>query len=125
MEVGSHLYQIDTEAQPTVTASTDTPTEASNDDTTPAVEEETNVTATPSPSARKPSIQFLGKEGWMERLKGITEEEEEVPLVTYIDHLPPMYGRPDITEDEMDALILGGASLAPELIQKSSNPIFK
>merc|ERR1711862_198141 len=75
VEVGSHLYQIDTEAQPTVTSDNDTTkaSAASTDDDIPLSSPTTAMTT----EARKPSIQFLGKEGWMKRLQATTEEEEE------------------------------------------------
>ncbi|KAL7445163.1 hypothetical protein ACHAXH_009725 [Discostella pseudostelligera] len=93
----------------------------------------------PSPSlslasggGRVPSIHFLGKEGWRERLSPSslhdatptttqitstlnTNNNPKSPTsITYIPY-SPMYGRPPIMEDEMEALILGGAEEAPEV----------
>merc|ERR1711862_970492 len=86
----------------------------------------TEETTTTANTTRIPSIQLLGKEGWMKKLQGIEKEEEETePQIIYMDNIDPMFGRPSITDEEMDALILGGASLAPELIQTSKHPVFK
>ena len=91
--------------------------------------------------ARKKSIQFLGKEGWRARMTMI-EDVVAAPAVattaaptttttttttvfptssgrpnapTSITHIPysPMFGRPAITDEEMMALMLGGADEAP------------
>jgi hypothetical protein len=69
-------------------------------------------TSSSSAPHRTPSIHFLGKEGWEQRLRG-----EEVPVVFA---LHPMYGRPPITEEEMEALMLGGADQAPNIVAGSS-----
>ena len=63
------------------------------------------------------SIKFLGKAGWA-RLLTATEEAE-------IFVIPPMYGRPTFSEEEMEALILGGASIAPEVVGFSYGAAFK
>eukprot|EP00584_Thalassiosira_punctigera_P000865 CAMPEP_0172536982 /NCGR_PEP_ID=MMETSP1067-20121228/8678_1 /TAXON_ID=265564 ORGANISM="Thalassiosira punctigera, Strain Tpunct2005C2" /NCGR_SAMPLE_ID=MMETSP1067 /ASSEMBLY_ACC=CAM_ASM_000444 /LENGTH=227 /DNA_ID=CAMNT_0013322177 /DNA_START=299 /DNA_END=982 /DNA_ORIENTATION=- len=77
--------------------------------------------------ARVPSIHFLGKEGWKEKLSAM-EDVAPPPATTVptsnkpnapssITNMPysSMYGRPAITEEEIEALILGGAEEAPEM----------
>lgn len=133
VEVGSNLYQIDTEAQPTAssdsTPSAVSPAATEEENAVKTVTETTLTEAKTTTSERIPSIHFLGKEGWTKKLQGITtveeEEEDTRPTIIYMDDIDPMYGRPIITDEEMDALVLGGASLAPELIHSSKHPVFK
>merc|ERR1711935_330275 len=65
---------------------------------------DTFTTATP----RVPSIRFLGKEGWQRALTA------EVELV-----IPVTYGRLDFSEEEIEALLSGGANIAPEIKEYS------
>lgn len=109
--MGAPLYEIDSEAEATVEASAAVPA-ATPDETTTATEtvQSTTTTAaapppTQKPGARIPLIKFLGKEGWALKLSGRAEPE---PV-----YIPPNYGRPAFSEEEMEALILGGANLAP------------
>jgi len=118
VEVGAPLYEIDSDAEATVEASSE-PAAPSNN-----VEEEAApvaVAAKPAKSTsshkRVPLIKFLGKEGWAQRLMGIPEPE---PI-----YVPPNYGRPSFSEEEMEALILGGASLAPEVVDYSYGAKFQ
>lgn len=132
VEVGNGLYVLDTDV-------------ANSAEVVAAVEEKNNdiaevndsldaekmvvvadqASSVSSSSVRVPSIHFLGKEGWKERLT-LTTEESPTTIVqtsnkpnepTSITRIPysSMYGRPPITEDEMEALILGGAEEAPEM----------
>merc|ERR1712150_81417 len=116
VEVGSNLYQIDTEAVASVVSSSSEPTTKDNDESMESIEQSESETAAPTITQKKrvPLIKFLGKLGWMER-------KTPVETVVYIED-DPMYGRPLISDDEMDALVLGGASLAPGLIQTSKAP---
>lgn len=90
---------------------------------------------------RTPSIHFLGREGWARRRTGEKHEEESPDLstpeskatvaaptttdsgkphaVTTVDgsDIGPMYGRLKFTEEEMEALVMGGASLTPEKLR--------
>ena len=125
MEVGADLYELDTEAEATVVAD-----EASSEPTAavetsapaPPVAAAAATTSTPEPVAqvashRTPSIHFLGKEGWALRRSGGGAS-------TVIYGVPPGYGRPVFTEDEMDALMTGGANLAPDVKGYSSGAVF-
>ncbi|KAL7569052.1 hypothetical protein ACA910_016897 [Epithemia clementina (nom. ined.)] len=129
--VGSPLYEIDTDAvatteskssdeaikstkaepeksekvspPPPETASTtiaNVPQSTANDAPAAAAKPETD-----SSHLRTPLIRFLGKEGWARKLSINAPPTQE----TYT--IPAMYGRPGFTEDEMEALMLGGASL--------------
>jgi hypothetical protein len=49
----------------------------------------------------------LGKDGWATALAG------QVPEIVY--EIPASYGRLKFTEEEMDALVLGGANIAPDI----------
>jgi len=113
VEVGAPLYEIDGDAEATVEASDASMTSTT---TTTTTSSEPVPVASPAPAKtavekkqqhRVPSIKFLGKEGWALRLRGILEPE---PV-----YIPPNYGRPAFSEEEMEALMMGGASLAPEV----------
>ena len=70
---------------------------------------------------RVPSIQFLGKEGWMEKLS-VSGESSSAPEASQLkpnqaitldgSQLNPMYGRLPFSDREMEALLMGGASEA-------------
>jgi hypothetical protein len=115
------LYEIDTEAEATVEASAKAPEPA------PAVSAPVPAPAVsaPEPKAppalavsssaggRKPSIQFLGKEGWA---RALTVQPDLV--------IPANYGRLEFSEEEVEALWTGGANLAPELKEFSTGAVF-
>jgi pyruvate/2-oxoglutarate dehydrogenase complex dihydrolipoamide acyltransferase (E2) component len=146
VEVGSKLYEIDTDAEATATASSGEsgPAVAEKEDEEAAVESapaETPVAAavTEDVSAqhRTPSIHFLGKKGWKNRLAGIEETPagaapamQQPPAspsaAVTLDGsgLTPNYGRLPMTEREMEALILGGAETAPSLVSPSGPAMF-
>ena len=124
IEVGADLYKIDTEAEASVSA-TESASSAPEAAAAPA-QEAPKVAAAPAPAPaaikssstghRTPSIHFLGKAGWEKRLSG-----EQTPAIVY---LPPNYGRPVFSEEEMEALITGGASMAPDVKVHSSGAMF-
>jgi hypothetical protein len=130
--VGSPLYEIDTDAT-AVTAAEKEPSAKAAPETSPPP---TNAQTMSPPesldvSERIPSINFLGKQGWAARLSGDTsnaEPESKQIVVTaapaqqtsVLVDLPPMYGRLKFTEEEIEALISGGASAAP-VLKKASN----
>ena len=124
VEVGAPLYEIDTDAEATVT-NTATSKDSPKSEAPPAEEKVAAAAAAAPPKApaattpqhRTPSIHFLGKEGWAARLRG-------VPAVADLPPIHPMYGRPAFTEEEMEALMLGGAEQAPKLVTPSSGAIF-
>ena len=116
VEVGSDLYELDTEAEATVEAGQ---VSAPAPEVAPAPVAAEPVPTAAAPSLRVPSIQFLGKAGWEKRLKG-----GDSPSVVVVD-LPRMYGRPEFSEEEMEALIMGGATLTPEVVSPSRGAKFK
>ncbi|CAB9502588.1 component of 2-oxoglutarate dehydrogenase complex, mitochondrial [Seminavis robusta] len=123
VEVGADLYKIDTEGQATVTvAATDaaapSPAAATEETAPPATAaaESAKSATTASATTRTPSIQFRGKDGWAKlRAAG------SAPTIV---HIPPMYGRPVFTQEEMDALVSGGADIAPQVKKHSSGAMF-
>jgi pyruvate/2-oxoglutarate dehydrogenase complex dihydrolipoamide acyltransferase (E2) component len=133
VEVGAKLYEIDTEATATASAPT-TPEPVA----TPKGQELPTVAATPAASAavvsvphgRTPSIHFLGKEGWAKQLSPAPAAAPKLPAkpnaTTTLDgsFLTPMYGRPIFSEKEMEALILGGANIAPSVKTFSTGSTF-
>ena len=144
MEVGAKLYELDTDAVASVTApAVAPPTTAASSPPEPAPKQ-TNV---PSPEAaatttsahRAPSIKFLGKEGWNALRKGHDTNNQAVNgapapspkkygVTTMFDDKSvkdPMYGRPKFTEAEMEALLTGGATLAPQVVSLSTGAKFK
>jgi hypothetical protein len=137
VEVGGPLYEIDTDG---VAAETNTKSPSSHPvsdlPTPPAQLKATSLSATESiVGPRNPSIHFLGKEGWHARKSKPQTEPSHEPVKTIDAHalqsnrgaiaretesLPPMYGRNPFTEAEMEALITGGASIAPVFKKISS-----
>lgn len=141
IEVGEGLYVLDTDVSSAASASSSSSgadavvenvseVNASLDaDKIVAAADNTTI----SSSARVPSIHFLGKEGWKKILtttdesvtssssSSSSETTTTIPSSnkpnspTSITHIPysSMYGRPPITDEEMEALILGGAEEAP------------
>lgn len=120
IEVGADLYKIDTDAEASVSAETETesgpepaavapPSQEAPSKAAPAATAPTPAVAPASKSSfdshRTPSIHFLGKDGWNKRKTG----EETLSIV----YLPPNYGRPVISEEEIESLIMGGANLTP------------
>jgi hypothetical protein len=145
------LYEIDTEAEASVEAASDAapkaeeaPSESKETATAQPKVEEVAVEKEPasnSSSHRSPSIHFLGKEGWAQALTvkeeissstASTAAPSTVPSTssprqtTVLDGtmIHPMYGRPKFTEAEMEALITGGANMAPEVVTHSSGAKF-
>lgn len=145
VEVGAKLYEIDTEAQaaanvavseahaasaeatPVAAASTETSTQHA----VPA----TATTTDPQHHTRSPSISFLGRDGWAARLSGAehTVPVPTQPVVPAKAHdvivldgsmLSSRYGRPDFSDEEMEALMLGGANVAPSVVVPSSGAVF-
>ena len=131
--VGANLLAIDTDATAGASAEAATPTAlASTTSPSPA--------PTPVPSAvlkeipvgsRVPSIRFLGKNGWAALRSGVVlTPASETPsiaaaaplMMDFVQHSPgaldfwelpsgPLYGRPVISESEMNAVETGGAEL--------------
>jgi hypothetical protein len=125
VEVGANLCEVDTEAEATVEASQNSVQEieaSSAAEIPPAAptrapvvigSQQTTAAAVPSTQhvARTASIQFLGKEGWARVLSGRS--------VNVVYNIPANYGRLSFSEEEMEALIMGGANLAPEFKEYS------
>lgn len=122
VEVGSNLYEIDTEGAETVLPPSETSVSDSiGTDAPPSMPSST--VETPG-HARIPSIKFLNKDGW-NRLKNSVEQPVDAstvdsgpfnPLATVTldsSHIGPSYGRLPFSEREIEALSLGGASEAP------------
>jgi 2-oxoglutarate dehydrogenase E2 component (dihydrolipoamide succinyltransferase) len=144
VEVGADLYEIDTDAQATAPEGT----KVSPDDTdatsvhqeegAPAVTAVGNGNETDSDSnidsetdsnsdekVRVPSIQFLGKRGWMSKRSvqgSVAPVSDPVPSIPMKPHgaitlqngdLPSSYGRLPFSEREIEDLTLGGAAEAP------------
>jgi hypothetical protein len=140
--VGAKLYDIDTDAFASVIANNDIPA-ASNTtaskEPAPIVIDEKDVSmngVVPAFHGRMPSIQFLGKQGWAQQLSpalatvSVAKAAPKVPVkpnaAITLDgsFLTPLYGRPFFSEKEMDALILGGANIAPSVKSFSSGSTF-
>ena len=119
MEVGASLYEIDTEAEASVVAAAPSEPDSPAPTPVPMAEPVASLppveSSTPAPQ-RVPSIKFLGKEGWAQLLSG------QSTAVVY--HIPPNYGRLKFSDDEMEALMTGGANIAPEVKQHSSGALF-
>jgi hypothetical protein len=139
-----------TEQQPTAAA-----TVAAETPTTSIITETTTNAETQQQPHRIPSIHFLGKEGWANLKSGTTQSTSKnieiakaVPSSTTttttttttvkpsitgastiiyddvrVKH--PLYGRPAFTEIEIEALLLGGASIAPQVTRHSTGAQFQ
>jgi len=131
VEVGAPLYEIDTDAvadDATAAAKAGGETPPPSEDS--AASTAASLSSSESESAqqpqeqppssdrlqehRTPSIHFLGKDGWSARKsahrQGGQSREQPGQQAT---NLHPMYGRPYFSDEEMDALIFGGANLEP------------
>ena len=140
IEVGEGLYVLDTDTSVAtssvesntneVNVSLDAEQMLANDEPAPIL----STTSSSSSTARVPSIHFLGKEGWKKLLTATDEPNQTTTTTTIptsnspsaptsITQMPysSMYGRPAITEEEMEALILGGAEEAPEVHSVTSS----
>ena len=127
VEVGADLYEIDTEGVATVEAAAAPSTTEEEAPAAPSTAEPVAAASTPAPTvssssssssdvsseARIPSINFLGKDGWAAAL---TVKPEVV--------VPANYGRLPMSEEEIEALMSGGANLAPELKAYSTNATY-
>lgn len=133
VEVGDGLYILDTNLENASVATAAAVESNDVSEVNASLDAEKMVVAEPAssstPSARVPSIHFLGKEGWKKVLTATeddsvakspttivpTSNNPNAPTsITTID-FSPMYGRPSISDDEMEALMLGGADEAPEV----------
>lgn len=138
VEVGAKLYEIDTEAQVTADTAASEPHSAPIVDV-PSAAPVATETSTPAHTddahhSRLPSISFLGREGWASRLSGVKHEPvATTPLLPAKPHavvvmdgsmLSSRYGRPAFSEEEMEALMLGGANVAPSVVVPSSGAVF-
>ena len=146
-EVGAPLYKIDTEA----TEPEEGFFEVTGVTSTSSGEEEDAAVASTDGGAssadgasgtgrgghtRIPSIHFLGKAGWAEKLSApVRDAAADIaagvppavggPAPTSVEVVVgPNYGRPPITEREMEALILGGAEEAPKMKAPSGPALF-
>lgn len=123
--MGSDLYELDTEAEATVEASTTaSATSETLASSAPAPSPSPAAASPPAPSKasastsseahRAPSIHFLGRDGWKKKLAGVPE----------LPPVPKNYGRPTFTEEEIEALLTGGANLVPEVKDYSKGAVF-
>lgn len=119
IEVGADLYEINTEAEATVEVAKaaqvtepTAPVSAPLPESIP-VKNVGSDAASIEPPSRIPSIKFLGKDGWQ---RALTPEPELL--------IPASYGRLDFSEEEIEALLMGGANLAPNVEDYSDGAAF-
>lgn len=142
VEVGAELYQIDTEAtaSPVATNTTTTSTPAVEPSTSTSLDTTTTMLTTEAAATtegRIPSIRFLGKHGWKEVLDATTTPTpsqvnsvdtattDTTTTSTLSTNDDPMYGRPVFSEEEMEALMMGGANIVPQVTCYSSGAQFQ
>jgi len=134
VEVGAGLYILDTDVQNVESAVLEMNMSEVNEalDAIKAGEEILEQEPISKTTTRIPSIHFLGKDGWKARLTATdssssvaaptasattvlkSDKPNSPTSITQIQY-KPMEGRPLITEEEMEALILGGALEAPDV----------
>mmetsp|Transcript_17536 Transcript_17536/g.27311 ORF Transcript_17536/g.27311 Transcript_17536/m.27311 type:complete len:239 (-) Transcript_17536:100-816(-) len=141
VEVGAPLYAIDTDAdmtQAVAQSSNKPPVSEVKEEKVANILEPSKVqipsSAVASVRSRIPSIKFLGKAGWSARrindsetanlgnASGLLDGSHKIILEA--PSIDPMYGRPIFTEEEMESLMMGGASNAPKLLRYSSGAKF-
>jgi len=137
VEVGQGLYILDTDLSAAATAgAVEKGTSSTVKETLIVEEAPTPGAATvPKPTTRVPSIHFLGKEGWNALRNSTHSTTTSTVTTTIVPNAKPqsptsityqpyvhMYGRPSITEEEMEALMLGGAEEAP-VVKKEQNGV--
>ena len=138
------MYELDTDAVASVSASAAVSAQATASSTTPSEPApiQSNVlppkAEAPPSDHRSPSIKFLGKDGWdalrngrdtkKQVLNDAATPQKKHAVTTIFDDKNvknPMYGRPKFTEAEMEALLTGGATLAPQVMSLSTGAKFK
>jgi len=147
VEVGAPLYKIDTEATEApggffeVAAAGDDGeveegAESAGGDGVAAAKDGSSSSSRSGGHVRVPSIHFLGKVGWSKKLSApVRDAAADIaagvppavggPAPTSVSaDLGPMYGRPAISDKEMEALILGGAEEAPKMKTPSGPALF-
>ena len=152
IEVGADLYELDTEGVASISETVDSPDSISRpeSETIGAAIDVISITDGESDHInRNPSIKFLGKDGWA-KLKTGVKQTGSTATDTVSSPLPasptqtinvkpskaftiyddksisnPLYGRPKFTEEEIEALLMGGASTAPQLVKHSTGAKFK
>jgi pyruvate/2-oxoglutarate dehydrogenase complex dihydrolipoamide acyltransferase (E2) component len=129
VEVGAPLYEIDTEAAPSIEWTGCASSGNSNEELASSDREESVIISPTSEeqkqetTLRRPSIHFLGKEGWKKKLSAegkVVEQNPQQPLKPHGSIVldgsnirNSSYGRIVISQKEMDAFLLGGANVAP------------
>jgi hypothetical protein len=94
---------------------------------TPAVATAVSAPSPPPPASksRSPSINFLGKDGWARARSGGGGGDDHQDAGTVVVYeIPANYGRLQFTEEEMEALVMGGANMAPDIKQYSGGARF-
>ena len=90
------------------------------------VEKTSSSVSIPSSShkVRIPSIKFLGRAGWALRKQVQAQIIEQNPMPLEAPSIDPMFGRPALTDEEIEALELGGANMSPPIKRFSSGALF-
>ena len=131
--MGAALYEIDTDADVSQMVSSADKSSELDEKSTKIPTEHISTKISSDSRMRIPSIQFLGRAGWAAR-RSLVKHEEETDIIAeeaynIIQNLDapsidPMYGRPMFTEDEMEAIELGGANMCPAVKKYSSGAQF-
>jgi hypothetical protein len=143
VEVGAKLYELDTDAVASIseTSPISTAPVAPVVETPMVASKQATVPSTTTSEHRSPSIKFLGKDGWEALRKGQNLSKQVLngtsnassklsphAVTTIVDDSAvknPMYGRPKFTDAEIEALLTGGATLAPLVLSHSTGAKFK
>lgn len=135
VEVGTVLYTVDTDAdisQNAATSSQDSESKPGELKLSKASEEGVVSTEISTQSrVRIPSMKFLGRAGWLARRSTMNYDETTNNAGQVYNFEPleapaidPMFGRPLLSEDEMNAIELGGANMSPTIKKYSSGAVF-
>ena len=141
-EVGAPLYKIDTEATEPEEGFFEVAGVSAEEEGAVASADDASSAAADGGAGRSgghtriPSIHFLGKAGWAQKLSApVRDAAADIaagvppavggPAPTSVEVVVgPNYGRPPISEREMEALILGGAEEAPKMKAPSGPAMF-
>jgi len=123
------LYELDSDVDISQLSATGKSSDVTQAEITNEDEKPLKIPSASKTSKRVPSIHFLGRAGWAARRTVQDTIDEILKPVGQIESLEapaidPFFGRPMFTDEEMEAIELGGVNVSPKLIKYSSGAKF-